>query len=133
MKALVVGERLPEIAIFADRAAVERYATASGDENPLHLSDDYARAAGLTGALVHGAYLMGATERLLRNWIPDLHVRRLEAHFVQPVPHGTALKVSGRVAQVGHGTVTVRLVVKNADDAICCIAAAHCQLLDEAT
>lgn len=37
-----------------DRAAVAAYATATADDNPIHLDDDTARAAGLDGAVAHG-------------------------------------------------------------------------------
>jgi len=35
------------------------YAEASGDHNPIHLDDDFARAVGLPGVIAHGMLQMG--------------------------------------------------------------------------
>ena len=35
------------------------YAQASGDRNPIHLDDDFARSVGLPGRIAHGMLVMG--------------------------------------------------------------------------
>jgi acyl dehydratase len=71
-----------------------RYADASGDHNPIHLDDDFARAAGLPGVIVHGlASLAIATGVVLaaagRLGATDL--RRLGCRFTRPVAPGDTL------------------------------------------
>ena len=41
------------------RGQIAAYAEASGDRNPIHLDDDFARSVGLPGVIAHGMLLMG--------------------------------------------------------------------------
>jgi acyl dehydratase len=46
------------------REALARYAAVSGDDNPLHLDPNAARAAGLAGPPVHGMLMLSCFEPL---------------------------------------------------------------------
>lgn len=41
------------------REQIAAYAEASGDRNPIHLDDEFARSVGLPGVIAHGMLLMG--------------------------------------------------------------------------
>ena len=41
------------------REQIADYAEASGDRNPIHLDDEFARSVGLPGLIAHGMLLMG--------------------------------------------------------------------------
>jgi acyl dehydratase len=41
------------------REQIAAYADASGDRNPIHLDDEFARSVGLPGVIAHGMLLMG--------------------------------------------------------------------------
>ena len=41
------------------REQIADYAEASGDQNPIHLDDDFARSVGLPGVIAHGMLQMG--------------------------------------------------------------------------
>jgi acyl dehydratase len=41
------------------RDQIAAYAEASGDHNPIHLDDDFARSVGLPGVIAHGLLQMG--------------------------------------------------------------------------
>jgi acyl dehydratase len=41
------------------REQIAAYAEASGDHNPIHLDDDFARSVGLPGVIAHGMLQMG--------------------------------------------------------------------------
>jgi acyl dehydratase len=41
------------------REQIAAYADASGDMNPIHLDDDFARSVGLPGVIAHGMLQMG--------------------------------------------------------------------------
>jgi acyl dehydratase len=64
----------PDVRRSASRADLIRYAAASRDWNPIHWDHGAARAAGLSGVVVHGllqaAWLMGAAASLKRNPAP---------------------------------------------------------------
>jgi acyl dehydratase len=82
-----------------DREALARYATASGDENPLHFDADAARAAGLADTPVHGMLMLSCFEPFLREWRSDVLVTRLSAKFLSPVLAGEGIRISGRVVR----------------------------------
>jgi acyl dehydratase len=48
-----------ERAVTFTRAQIAAYAEASGDHNPIHLDDDFARTVGLPGVIAHGMLQMG--------------------------------------------------------------------------
>ena len=51
----VVSER----AVRFTKEQIAAYAEASGDHNPIHLDDDFARSVGLPGVIAHGLLQMG--------------------------------------------------------------------------
>jgi acyl dehydratase len=57
------GDELPTLAVTPDRYAGVRYAGASGDFNPIHVDDEFARAVGLPGRILHGLYTMALLAR----------------------------------------------------------------------
>ncbi|MGH6847239.1 MAG: MaoC family dehydratase [Methylocella sp.] len=79
------------------REALARYAAVSGDDNPLHLDPNAARAAGLAGMPVHGMLMFSCFEPLIMRWRCDLFIARLSGRFLRPVLAGEGIRVSGRV------------------------------------
>lgn len=57
------GDEIPAMRVTPDRWLTVRYAGASGDYNPIHVDDDFARAGGLPGRILHGLYTMALTAR----------------------------------------------------------------------
>ena len=47
------------------------YAGASGDYNPIHYDQDYARNKGLSGIIVHGQLVAGFLSQLITDWIGE--------------------------------------------------------------
>jgi len=95
-----------EVDVPADQSF--RYAEASGDRTPIHVSDDAARRAGLRGVIVHGMCTMAICHRELVRALaggdPE-RTRRLAARFAQPLYPGTRLAIS--VQEVGRTNGTV--------------------------
>lgn len=79
---------------------VEAFAAVSGDWNPIHLSDDAARAAGLSGAVVHGMYIAGCFEVYLER-LSGLSISELQVRFIRPVPVGNSISISARPLEIG--------------------------------
>lgn len=77
--------------------ALARYAAVSGDDNPLHLDPNAARAAGLAGPPVHGMLMLACFEPLIMRWRRDLFIAQLSGKFLRPVLAGDGICVSGRV------------------------------------
>jgi acyl dehydratase len=54
---------IPELRVTPDRYVTYRYAGASGDFNPIHLDDEFARSVGLPGRILHGLWSMAQVAR----------------------------------------------------------------------
>lgn len=80
-----------------EAASLARYATVSGDDNPLHLDAAAARAAGLQDVPVQGMLMLACFEPFLTAWRRDLFIARLSAKFLRPVLAGQSISLSGRV------------------------------------
>lgn len=104
-----VGDALPEVSETIERLDLVRYAGASGDFNPIHWSDEIARAVGLPGVIAHGMYSMGVATRVLTAWAGDpAAIRRLKVRFSNMIEPGQTLTAKGEVAEVDGGRVLVR-------------------------
>ncbi len=51
------------LTVTPDRYLTYRYAGASGDFNPIHLDDEFARSVGLPGRILHGLWTMSQVAR----------------------------------------------------------------------
>jgi len=54
---------VPELRVTPDRYLTYRYAGASGDFNPIHIDEEFARSVGLPGRILHGLYTMALVAR----------------------------------------------------------------------
>jgi acyl dehydratase len=57
------GDRIPELRTTPDRFLTVRYAGASGDYNPIHIDEEFAKQVGLPGRILHGLYSMAQVAR----------------------------------------------------------------------
>src|SRR5690606_36504569 len=57
------GAELPTLTVTPDRYVTVRYAGASGDFNPIHVDDEFARQVGLPGKILHGLWTMAQVAR----------------------------------------------------------------------
>jgi acyl dehydratase len=59
------GTGLPELKVTPDRFLTVRYAGASGDFNPIHIDEQFAKSVGLPGRILHGLWSMAQVARAL--------------------------------------------------------------------
>jgi acyl dehydratase len=57
------GDQFTELKVTPDRFLTIRYAGASGDYNPIHIDEDFAKSVGLPGRILHGLYSMAQVAR----------------------------------------------------------------------
>jgi len=57
------GDAIPELKVTPDRYLTVRYAGASGDFNPIHIDEEFARSVGLPGRILHGLWTMAQVAR----------------------------------------------------------------------
>lgn len=81
------GQQIGSRELSFSRADLLRYAAASGDHNPIHWSDRFAREVGLDGVIAHGMLTMGSAVGLVSDWAGDPGaVVDYQARFTKPVP-----------------------------------------------
>ena len=87
---------MSELVVTFTREQIARYAEASGDRNPIHLDDDFARSVGLPGLIAHGMLQMGLLARVAGD---PSRLRRLGCRFSGMVKPGDT--VTFRSSQEG--------------------------------
>lgn len=97
-----VGEvRSMVVADDITRTQIVMYAGASGDYNPLHSDEVYAtEVAGYPSVFAHGMLSMGATGRVLTDWLGADALTRFGVRFVKQVWPGDTLTASATVSGV---------------------------------
>ena len=95
---LAPGMQIPPLAKVVTREDVEAYARASGDDNPLHLDEGFARSVGFPGVIAHGMFTMAHLASCLVAWLGDATaLKRLRAQFRAPVFMGETIVATGTV------------------------------------
>jgi acyl dehydratase len=108
------GAHLPTQRFAIQRADLVRYAGASGDFNPIHWNERFARSVGLPDVIAHGMLTMGLVIRAVTSWIGDPgavvdYGVRFTRPVVVPDPGEAVIEVSGLVASVEERLATVNL------------------------
>jgi acyl dehydratase len=119
MADLGVGAQIPEVRVTPDKYLTARYAGASGDFNPIHIDEEFARAVGLPGRILHGLWTMAQVARAQTEATggPE-HLKRLSVQFRgMGVPEQEVL-VSGTVREVRDGRVLIDTVAEQAGNQI---------------
>jgi len=82
MPELRPGSKIPEVRVTPDRYLTVRYAGASGDFNPIHIDEEFARSVGLPGRILHGLWTMAQVARAQTEAAggPE-HLKRLSVQF----------------------------------------------------
>jgi acyl dehydratase len=119
MADLDVGAQIPELRVTPDKYLTARYAGASGDFNPIHIDEDFAKAVGLPGRILHGLWTMAQVARAQTEAAggPE-HLKRLSVQFRgMGVPEQEIL-VTGSVREVADGHALVDTVAEQAGNQI---------------
>jgi acyl dehydratase len=97
-----------ELKVTPDPYVTVRYAGASGDFNPIHIDEEFARRVGLPGRILHGLWTMAQVARAHTDAAggPE-HLRRLSVQFRGMGVMGEEITVSGTVRSVEGGVATV--------------------------
>lgn len=116
-----VGTELPAQDFPVTRATLVQYAGASGDFNPIHWNEKFAKEVGLPDVIAHGMFTMAEAIRVVTDWVGDPGaVVEYGVRFTRPVvvpndDQGATVEVSGKVAaKLDDNTVRVDLLVKSA-------------------
>ena len=119
-----VGDTIESRTIAVARDTLVAYAAASGDQNPIHQDEQFARSVGLPDVIAHGMWTMGAAGSVVEEWAGDGgRVVEFGTRFTKPVvvpQDGGAVEVSGVVKSVDEQTrrATVEMTVTSVGDKV---------------
>lgn len=103
---VAVGDVIGPESVPVGRDTLVAYAGASGDQNPIHQDEAFARSVGLPDVIAHGMWTMGASSSVVARWAGDAgRVVEFGTRFTKPVVVSTAGNV-----------VEVSAVVKKLDE-----------------
>jgi acyl dehydratase len=99
-EAVRVGEELPALTKTpVDRVQLARYAGASGDFNPVHVDETYAKSLGMPSVYAPGMLIMGFLGQLVSDWARGAQLRRYSVKFSKIVWPGDTVVCKGRVTE----------------------------------
>ena len=116
---MIKDQVLEEKVFFVNRVLLKQYADASGDQNPIHQDEAFAKSVGLPDVIAHGMLTMA----LVGKYVTEIaggsaNVLELGGRFTKPVivPAGTDvdITVSATVTDVEDGRASLSLVATSA-------------------
>lgn len=118
MAELKAGEAIEELRVTPDKYLPHRYAGASGDFNPIHIDDEFAKSVGLPRNILHGLYTMGLVAKANATALASGDPRSLKRLSVQFRGMGVPeqeIVVTGTIKEVDGNRVTVDTVATQGD------------------
>jgi acyl dehydratase len=113
-----VGDQLPPLALPAiNRTMLALYAGASGDHNPIHIDQDFARRSRMPDVFAHGMLSAAYLGRLVTQWAPQHTIRKLSLRFAGITHLGNRPLCTGEVIEKldRAGEQCVRIAIKCAN------------------
>jgi acyl dehydratase len=97
-----------ELKVTPDPFVTVRYAGASGDFNPIHIDEEFAKSVGLPGRILHGLWTMAQIARAHTDAAggPET-LKSLSVQFRGMGVMGAEITVSGTVGEAQDGVLTV--------------------------
>ena len=102
---LAVGDSTEQLLVDdLTRTQIVQYAGVSGDYNPLHTDEVFAKeVAGYPSVFAHGMLTMGITGRVLTDWVGDGRLLSYGVRFVKQVwPGDTLTARAARCSPAAH-------------------------------
>jgi acyl dehydratase len=114
MSRIEIGTELAPKTFKINRQLLIDYANASGDQNPIHQDEAFAKSVGLPDVIAHGMLTMALAGKYLSDVSSSQNVLEFSAKFIKPVvvPAGVdvSLIVSGKVTDVTDGVAKIDLL-----------------------
>lgn len=87
---------------------IDRYAIASGDFNPIHISGEAAKEAGFEGTIAHGMMLIAYIDQFMRGGLGETWDRRgsMEVRFKMSAQPGDVILVNANATHENEFKVT---------------------------
>lgn len=112
-----VGDEVTPLSRTVTQEQINAYAEASGDFNPIHLDEDFARSVGLPATIAHGMLELGILAEALARWAGGSdRLASLEVRFSKPLRAGDTITCAGRVVAVDDAEAVATLEVEAVSD-----------------
>ncbi len=123
------GDQIQELRVTPDKYLTLRYAGASGDFNPIHVDEEFARSVGLPGRILHGLWTMAQVARAQTEAGGDPErLKRLSVQFRGMGLPEQEVVVTGTVTEIRDGRAIVDTVAEQAGNQIIRNAEAEVEL-----
>jgi acyl dehydratase len=124
------GDEIPPLTVTPDKYLTVRYAGASGDFNPIHIDEDFAKSVGLPGRILHGLWTMAQVARAQTDFAggPE-KLKRLSVQFRGMGVPEQEITVTGTVKSVEDGIAVVDSSAEQSGNVI--IRRARAELQDQ--
>ena len=97
--------------IFISEDYLDDFAKLSGDDNPLHMSEEYASSTSFKKRVCSGMFLSSFFSRLVGMYLPGKHALHISQslNFVNPCFIGETITVEGKVIDKSPATKIIKL------------------------
>ena len=113
------GDSIPELRVTPDAGLTKRYAEASGDPNPIHIDEEFAKKVGLPGCILHGLWSMAQVARAHGEAAGDpLALKRLAVQFRGMGFPEQEIVVTATVKEASDGRIVTDTVAAQGDNQI---------------
>ena len=107
-----VGDEVPVRSKLVKREEVKAYADASGDQNPIHQDESFAKMVGLPGIIAHGMFTMAHLVSTLTAWLGDpAALKGVDIQFRAVVEMDETIEAGGTITELDPATRTAKLDV----------------------
>jgi len=94
--------KLKSVEKVITKEMVINYSNTSGDHNPIHIDDDYAKNTDFKGTIVHGMFLISSISEMLiknigENWAKS---GKLKIKFKNPLRVGEKIITEGKISKI---------------------------------
>lgn len=116
---MIKDQIFEEKVYFINRAMLKQYADASGDQNPIHQDETFAKSVGLPDVIAHGMLTMALVGKYVSEMAgSSAKVLELGGRFTKPVVVPAAvdvdLTISATVTDVADGKASLSLSATSA-------------------
>ncbi len=97
-----VGDKLPIIKHTVTQEAINQYADASGDHNPLHIDPEFAKGTFYGRTIAHGLMTLAFVSQMMTEWDWKgwAYGGEIDMAFLSPVFPGDEVNVSAEITAI---------------------------------
>lgn len=110
---LHIGQR-EEFSLIISESMIDDFSKLSGDVNPLHMNDEYAKSANFEGRLCHGMLLSSLFSRLVGMFLPGKNALYFSQtlNFQNPCYTNDEITVEGTIIDKSESTRIINIETK---------------------